>query len=39
MARRPKTIKAGWVRKVIKPIHPRMPEKAEIEIHDADHLY
>ena len=39
MARKPKTIKAGRVRKIIKPIHPSLPEKAEIEVHDADHLY
>ena len=39
MTRKPKTIKAGRVRKIIKPIHPSLPEKAEIEVHDADHLY
>jgi hypothetical protein len=39
VARKPKTIKAGRVRKIIKPIHPSLPEKAEIEVHDADHLY
>jgi hypothetical protein len=37
--RKPKTVKAGRVRKIIKPIHPSLPEKAEIEVHDADHLY
>jgi hypothetical protein len=37
--RKPKTVKAGRVRKIIKPIHPSLPEKAEIEVHDADHLF
>jgi hypothetical protein len=27
------------VAKVIKSPHPSLPEKAEIDIHDADHLY
>ena len=39
MTRKPKTIKPGRVRKIIKPIHPSLPEQAEIEVHDADHLY
>jgi hypothetical protein len=39
MTRKPKTVKPGHVRKIIKPIHPSLPEKAEIEVHDADHLY
>jgi hypothetical protein len=39
MAKKPKTVKAGRVRKIIKPIHPSLPEQAEIEVHDADHLY
>jgi len=34
-----KTKKAGTVRKVLKPMHPSIAEKAEIEIHDADDLY
>jgi hypothetical protein len=29
----------GTVAKVIKPLHPSQPEKAEIDIHDADDLY
>jgi hypothetical protein len=29
----------GKVQKIIKPIHPSEPEKAEIEIDEADHLY
>lgn len=39
MPKKPKTKKAGTVRKIIKPIVPSEPEKAEIEIHEADHLY
>jgi hypothetical protein len=34
-----KTRKRGTVEKVIKPIFPGMPEKAQISVHDADHLY
>jgi hypothetical protein len=37
--KKPKAVKSGWVRKIIKPIHPSLPEKAEIEVRDADHLY
>jgi predicted DNA-binding antitoxin AbrB/MazE fold protein len=29
----------GVVEKVIPPIHPQQPEKAQIEIEGADHLY
>ena len=29
----------GRVEKVIKPLHPAEPEKAQISIEDADHLY
>jgi hypothetical protein len=39
MKRKPRTIKPGRVRKIIKPIYPGLPEQAEIEIHDGDHLY
>jgi hypothetical protein len=39
MTRKPKTVKAGRVRKIIKPVHPSLPEQAEIEVHEADHLY
>ena len=39
MSKKPKAKKPGTVRKVLKPIVPGEPEKAEIEIHDADHLY
>ena len=39
MAKKPKAKKPGTVRKIIKPIVPSEPEKAEIEIHGADDLY
>ena len=39
MPRKSKTTKAGTVRKVIKPVDPSEPEKAEIEVHGADDLY
>ena len=39
MANKPKVKKPATVRKVIKPIAPGLPEKAEIAIHDADDLY
>jgi predicted nucleotidyltransferase len=39
MTKKLKTTKPGRVRQIIKPIHPSLPEQAEIEIHDADHLY
>jgi hypothetical protein len=29
----------GTVEKIIKPIHPAEPEKAQIGLEDADHLY
>ena len=29
----------GTVQKIIKPIHPTMPEKAQIEIAEGEHLY
>ena len=35
MKRKPRTVKQGRIRKIIKPIHPSFPEQAEIEIHDA----
>ena len=37
--RKPKTVKPGRVRKVIPPPHPELPEKAEITVEGADHLY
>jgi len=39
MAKKPKAKKSGTVRKVIKPIVPSEPEKAEIEVRGADNLY
>jgi hypothetical protein len=39
MPKKPKAKKPGTVRKVIKPIIPSEPEKAEIEVHGADELY
>jgi hypothetical protein len=39
MKKKPKTIKHGTVKKIIKPLHPSMPEKAEVEVHEADQLY
>ena len=29
----------GTVEKIIEPIHPSMPQKAEIAVHGADELY
>jgi hypothetical protein len=34
-----KTTWLGRVRKIIKPPHPSLPEKAEISVHGADELY
>jgi hypothetical protein len=39
MASKPKVKKPATVRKVIKPVAPGLPEKAEISVHDADDLY
>jgi hypothetical protein len=39
MKRKPKTTKSGTVKKVIKHPDPREPEKAEIAVEGADHLY
>jgi hypothetical protein len=36
---KPKTTKPGTVRKIVKSPVPGQPEKAEIEVHDADDLY
>ena len=36
---KPKTVKAGIVEKIIKPIHPNLPEKAQIRVEGGDHLY
>jgi predicted DNA-binding antitoxin AbrB/MazE fold protein len=34
-----KTTKSGTVEKLVKPMDPREPEKAQINIHDAEPLY
>jgi len=39
MTKRPKTKKPGTVEKIIRSPIPDEPEKAEIAIEDADHLY
>ena len=39
MPKKPKVTRPGKVQKVIKPFHPQMPEKAEIAVEGADHLY
>ena len=39
MSSKPKTKKPATVRKIIKPIVPGLPEKAEITVHEADDLY
>jgi hypothetical protein len=39
MAKKSKTTKPGIVQKVIKPVHPSLPEKAEIAVEGADELY
>ena len=39
MKRKSKTTKPGRVEKIIKPLHPRMPEKAQIVVEGADDLY
>ena len=36
---KPGTTLAGTVQKIIKPIIPQEPEKAEITVEGADHLY
>jgi hypothetical protein len=39
MSRKPKTTKPGAVKKIIKSPFPNEPEKAEIQVMGADHLY
>jgi hypothetical protein len=39
MKQKPKTTKPGTVEKIIEPSLPHEPEKAEIAIEGADHLY
>lgn len=39
MKAKPKTKKRGRVTKIIRPPHPTLPGKAQVELEDADHLY
>ena len=39
MADKTKTTKSGTVEKLVKPMDPREPEKAQINIHDTEPLY
>ncbi|MGB6485157.1 MAG: hypothetical protein WBE86_16880 [Candidatus Acidiferrales bacterium] len=39
MAEKPSTTKPGVVEKIIKPVVPDQPEKAQISVESADHLY
>ncbi len=39
MKKKPKTTKHGRVKKIIKSPDPSVPEKAEVEVHEADELY
>lgn len=39
MVKKPKTTKPGVVEKIIKPVVPNEPEKAQIAVEGADHLY
>ena len=39
MAHKSKVKKSATVRKIIKPLVPEQPEKAEISVHEADDLY
>lgn len=36
---KPKTVKPGKVKKIIQPVTPLEPEKAEIDVEGADHFY
>jgi|GEM_PF-1128846 len=37
--KKPKVRKRGVVEKIVKAPHPNIPEKAQIAVEDADHLY
>lgn len=39
MTEKPSTTKPGVVEKIIKPVVPNEPEKAQIAVEGADHLY
>jgi hypothetical protein len=38
-AEKPSVTLPGTVEKIIEPVHPSMPQKAEIAVHGADELY
>jgi hypothetical protein len=39
MSEKPSTTLPATVEKIIKPVHPREPERAQIAVEGADHLY
>lgn len=39
MTNKPKTTKHGRVKRIIKSLDPSVPEKAEVEVREADELY
>jgi hypothetical protein len=39
MPEKPNATMPGTVKKIIKPVHPDLPEKAEISVEGADELY
>jgi hypothetical protein len=39
MKKKPKTTKHGTVKRIIKSPDPSVPEKAEVQVHEADELY
>ncbi len=39
MTDKPSTSLSGTVEKIIKPVNPAEPEKAQINVEQADHLY
>jgi hypothetical protein len=39
MTEKPNTTMPGTVKKIIRPVHPDLPEKAEIAVEGADELY
>lgn len=39
MSEKPSTTRPGFVEKIIKPAGPDQPEKAQIAVEGADHLY
>lgn len=39
MTDKPNVTISGTVEKIVKPLHPSLPEKAQISVEGADHLY